>query len=188
MWTPRSRRPPPTNLPAQSRKRFQELSPIAITRESGAIPRDFGLGRGFDYTNLKIFRLRRRSTDFHAILSRVGATVSGQTSPAEKRSAFERCRPWPQRCGHEKHCTAHRSLSGRGRRTGSDRGYRHAKRQRDFRHGEMTPRLTWSTSPGTGCTASGGGRAPGPSGAQTLHSNSSALYTLTCTGAAARRP
>ena len=71
---------------------------------------------------------------FEAILSRISATVSSRRSPAETRSAFERCRSWLQRCGHEKHCTAHRSLSGRGRRTGSDRGYRHADRQRDFCH------------------------------------------------------
>ena len=50
--------------------------------------------------------------------------------------------------------------------------------------GEMTPRLTWSTSPvATSCTASGGwSGTKAPSGAQTLSNiNASTNYTLTCT-------
>jgi len=49
--------------------------------------------------------------------------------------------------------------------------------------GEMTPRLTWSTSPAaTSCTASGGWMGTkAPSGAQTLVAiNASTNYTLTC--------
>ena len=49
--------------------------------------------------------------------------------------------------------------------------------------GEMTPRLTWSTSPvATSCTASGGwSGTKAPSGAQTLSNiNASTSYTLTC--------
>jgi hypothetical protein len=50
--------------------------------------------------------------------------------------------------------------------------------------GEMTPRLTWSTSPAaTSCTASGGwSGTKAASGAQTLYNiNASTNYTLTCT-------